>query len=158
MSKKRLFLCHPPMTSGHTRGQWPTVERLLLQRKSMNHPAVFWWHFSEKGDHSIHTTEAWKTHKACVRRAGSPTGPALHRPPRLPTPQYTFIINLTESFEAGTNEKGMHLLLDRWWGIWFDWCRRRTQRRSEPCGSRSSGAYAILFDWCGSRCNKQTHN
>lgn len=30
-----------------------------------------------------------------------------------PTPEYTFIINFLQGFGSGTNEKGMHLLLDR---------------------------------------------
>lgn len=54
------------------------------------------------------------------------------------------------------NERGMHLLLDRWWGIWFDWCPQQTQQRSEPCGNRSWGACAILSDWCGLRCQKRS--
>lgn len=54
------------------------------------------------------------------------------------------------------NEEQMHLLLDRWWGIWFDWCRRQTQQRSEPCGNRSWEACAILSDWCGLRCQERS--
>lgn len=73
-----------------------------------------------------------------------------------PTPEQTFIINFLQGFERGMNEKGMHLLLDRWWGIWFDWCRRQTQQRSEPCGNRSWEAYAIPSDWCGLRCQKRS--
>ncbi len=61
----------------------------------------------------------------------------------------------SKSFERGINGKRMHLLLDRWWGIWFDWCRRQTQQRSEPCGNRSWEAYAIPSDWCGLRCQKR---
>lgn len=62
---------------------------------------------------------------------------------------------LCEASRVGMDGKGMHLPPDRWWGIWFDWCRQQTQQRSEPCGNRSWEAYAIPSDWRGSHCQER---
>lgn len=131
---------------------------ILLTRK-----CLIWWFFTKSRQITI-TAHCVNQERASRRytqlkpdrhiKLGY-TSTALHSGPRLPTPEQTFVINFLKSFERGINEKRMHLLLDRWWGSWFDWCRRQTQQRSEPCGNRSWVAYAIPFDWCGLRCQKR---